>query len=79
MSVADQCQSGVLCLNYKGSDLYSTEIHFIFIDNNTVLGIYYCNDSFLVQGNNHCATNDKISTEFVKNLDNGSSKNDKVT
>jgi len=77
MSVADQCRSGVLCLNYKGSDIYSTEIHFIFID--TFLGIYYCNKSFLVQGNNHRATNDKISTRFVKNLDNVSSKCDKVT
>jgi len=79
MSVAEQCRSGVLCLNYKGSDVYSTEIHFIFIDDNTVLGIYYCNKSFLVQGNNHRARNDKMSTGFVNNLDNGSSKKDKVT
>jgi len=79
MSVADQCRSGVLCLNYKGSDIYSTEINFIFIDNNTVLSVFYCNKSFLVLGNNHRTTNDKISTGFVKNLDNGSSKNDKVT
>lgn len=79
MSVEDQCRSGVLCLNYKGSDVYSTEIHFIFLDDNTVLGVYYCNKSFLVQGNNRRATNGKISTGIVNNLDNGSSKNDKVT
>ncbi|CAH1707538.1 uncharacterized protein LOC114120759 isoform X1 [Aphis gossypii] len=53
MSVADQCRSGVLCLNYKGSDVY-------------------------IQGNNNRATNDEMSTEFVRNLDNGSSKNDKL-
>jgi len=41
--------------------------------------MYYCNKSFLVQGNNHRATNDEMSTGFVMNLDNDSSKKDKVT
>jgi len=37
MSVADQCRSGVLCLNYKGSDIYSIDI--FIMDNNTFVFI----------------------------------------
>jgi len=47
MSVTDQCRSGVLCLNYKGTEIYSKDIFFLmFIDDNVFVYIYFVISSF---------------------------------
>jgi len=39
MSVADQCQSKILCLNYKGSDIYGAH-KFLIFENHTSFLFY---------------------------------------
>jgi len=39
MSVADQCRSGVFCLNHKGLEIYSTKMFLFFINDHTFVYI----------------------------------------